>query len=182
MTMCVLVSNAGRLHTGAPFPTDFRDVVVKTIFRRLFRVYAHIYHSHFQMIVKLKEDAHLNTCFKHFALFTLVRSSRSSCCHVTSSFSSLTSAPDENTHGRVVGKKHPCHDLKELFAPLKSDRFSLTCLATGSKETELCLNILSIPFFPNVSRYVDSDTVKIPRATFREVGRPPPSPTNRPDL
>ncbi|KAL5680553.1 hypothetical protein ACJX0J_006938, partial [Zea mays] len=56
----------------APFPTNFRDVVVKTIFRRLFRVYAHIYHSHFQMIVKLKEEAHLNTCFKHFALFTLV--------------------------------------------------------------------------------------------------------------
>jgi MOB kinase activator 1 len=57
--------------TGAPFPPNFRDVV-KTIFKRLFRVYAHIYHSHFQMIVKLKEEAHLNTCFKHFTLFTLV--------------------------------------------------------------------------------------------------------------
>jgi len=55
---------------GAPFPPNFRDVV-KTIFKRLFRVYAHIYHSHFQMIVKLKEEAHLNTCFKHFTLFTL---------------------------------------------------------------------------------------------------------------
>ncbi|KAG2540139.1 hypothetical protein PVAP13_9NG534500 [Panicum virgatum] len=32
---------------GAPFPSNFRDVV-KTIFKRLFRVYAHIYHSHFQ--------------------------------------------------------------------------------------------------------------------------------------
>ncbi|XP_066347474.1 MOB kinase activator-like 1A [Miscanthus floridulus] len=55
---------------GAPFPPNFRDVV-KTIFKRLFRVYAHIYHSHFQMIVKLKEEAHLNTCFKHFVFFTL---------------------------------------------------------------------------------------------------------------
>ncbi|KAL6593695.1 hypothetical protein ACP70R_048596 [Stipagrostis hirtigluma subsp. patula] len=55
---------------GAPFPPNFHDVV-KTIFKRLFRVYAHIYHSHFQMIVKLKEEAHLNTCFKHFTLFTL---------------------------------------------------------------------------------------------------------------
>ncbi|WVZ57256.1 hypothetical protein U9M48_007661 [Paspalum notatum var. saurae] len=55
---------------GAPFPPNFRDVV-KTIFKRLFRVYAHIYHSHFQMIVRLKEEAHLNTCFKHFTLFTL---------------------------------------------------------------------------------------------------------------
>ncbi|OIV98362.1 hypothetical protein TanjilG_16689 [Lupinus angustifolius] len=54
---------------GAPFPATFRDVV-KTIFKRLFRVYAHIYHSHFQKIVSLKEEAHLNTCFKHFVLFT----------------------------------------------------------------------------------------------------------------
>lgn len=57
--------------TGAPFPKDFREVV-KTIFKRLFRVYAHIYHSHFQKIVSLKEEAHLNTCFKHFILFTNV--------------------------------------------------------------------------------------------------------------
>ncbi|RCV44379.1 hypothetical protein SETIT_9G368800v2 [Setaria italica] len=57
-------------HFGAPFPANFRDVV-KTILKRLFRVYAHIYHSHFQMIVKLKEEAHLNTCFKHLTLFTL---------------------------------------------------------------------------------------------------------------
>ncbi|PPS13876.1 hypothetical protein GOBAR_AA06706 [Gossypium barbadense] len=56
-------------NTGAPFPPNFRDVV-KTIFKRLFRVYAHIYHSHFQKIVSLKEEAHLNTCFKHFVLFT----------------------------------------------------------------------------------------------------------------
>ncbi|KAE8796129.1 MOB kinase activator-like 1A [Hordeum vulgare] len=51
------------------FPQNFRDVV-KTIFKRLFRVYAHIYHTHFQKIVSLKEEAHLNTCFKHFTLFT----------------------------------------------------------------------------------------------------------------
>ncbi|KAE8657990.1 MOB kinase activator-like 1B [Hibiscus syriacus] len=55
---------------GTPFPPDFQDVV-KTIFKRLFRVYAHIYHSHFQKIVSLKEEVHLNTCFKHFVLFTL---------------------------------------------------------------------------------------------------------------
>ena len=56
---------------GSPFPENFQDVV-KTIFKRLFRVYAHIYHSHFQKIVSLKEEAHLNTCFKHFVLFTWV--------------------------------------------------------------------------------------------------------------
>ncbi|XP_002443916.2 MOB kinase activator-like 1A [Sorghum bicolor] len=54
---------------GTPFPQNFKEVV-KTIFKRLFRVYAHIYHSHFQKIVSLKEEAHLNTCFKHFILFT----------------------------------------------------------------------------------------------------------------
>jgi MOB kinase activator 1 len=59
------------LSTGAPFPPNFLDVI-KTIFKRLFRVYAHIYHSHFQMIIKLEEEAHLNTCFKHFMLFTWV--------------------------------------------------------------------------------------------------------------
>ncbi|KAJ8617714.1 hypothetical protein MRB53_013900 [Persea americana] len=54
---------------GAPFPPCFREVV-KTIFNRMFRVYAHIYHSHFQKIVHLKEEALLNTCFKHFILFS----------------------------------------------------------------------------------------------------------------
>ncbi|RWR90683.1 MOB kinase activator-like protein 1 [Cinnamomum micranthum f. kanehirae] len=38
----------------APFPPCFREVV-KTIFKRMFRVYAHIYHSHFQKIVHLKK-------------------------------------------------------------------------------------------------------------------------------
>jgi len=59
------------LLSGTPFPNNFKEVV-KTIFKRLFRVYAHIYHSHFQKIVSLKEEAHLNTCFKHFILFTYV--------------------------------------------------------------------------------------------------------------
>jgi len=53
---------------GTPFPKNFPQVV-KTIFKRLFRVYAHIYHSHFQKIVGLGAEAHLNTCFKHFIYF-----------------------------------------------------------------------------------------------------------------
>eukprot|EP00011_Vannellida_sp_DIVA3-517-6-12_P008094 CAMPEP_0114612202 /NCGR_PEP_ID=MMETSP0168-20121206/4502_1 /TAXON_ID=95228 ORGANISM="Vannella sp., Strain DIVA3 517/6/12" /NCGR_SAMPLE_ID=MMETSP0168 /ASSEMBLY_ACC=CAM_ASM_000044 /LENGTH=217 /DNA_ID=CAMNT_0001823183 /DNA_START=82 /DNA_END=735 /DNA_ORIENTATION=+ len=51
-----------------PFPRQFQ-AVVKNIFKRLFRVYAHIYYNHFQKIVSLGEEAHLNTCFKHFYLF-----------------------------------------------------------------------------------------------------------------
>jgi len=53
---------------GVPFPKDFQNVC-KTILKRLFRVYAHIYHSHFEMVVKLEEEAHLNTSFKHFSFF-----------------------------------------------------------------------------------------------------------------
>ena len=51
-----------------PFPKNFHNVV-KTIFKRLFRVYAHLYHEHFDRIISLGEEAHLNTCFKHFWYF-----------------------------------------------------------------------------------------------------------------
>ena len=75
------------------------QTIAKTILKRLFRVYAHIYHQHFkvdktfynmvlslcttalwnwlwvcaplpfQEIVSLGEEAHLNTSFKHFVYF-----------------------------------------------------------------------------------------------------------------
>jgi len=81
---------------GTPFPRNFVDNV-RTICKRLYRVYvcppapqpqvccdrqvaervrgratcryAHMYHSHFQKICSLGEEAHLNTCFKHFIYF-----------------------------------------------------------------------------------------------------------------
>lgn len=56
------------LQLGTPFPKQFQQVV-KTIFKRLFRIYAHIYHTHFNKIVQLGAEAHLNTCFKHFIYF-----------------------------------------------------------------------------------------------------------------
>lgn len=37
---------------GAPFPKNFRDTV-RTLFRRLFRVYAHLYSNHFDHICAL---------------------------------------------------------------------------------------------------------------------------------
>lgn len=55
---------------GVPFPKQFKSVVMN-IFKRLFRVYAHIYHAHFPKIVSLGEEAHLNTSFKHFIFFVL---------------------------------------------------------------------------------------------------------------
>ncbi len=43
--------------------------IIKVIFKRLFRVYAHIYHTHFQHIMLLSAETHLNTCFKHFIYY-----------------------------------------------------------------------------------------------------------------
>lgn len=56
---------------GVPFPKNFLSIA-KTILKRLFRVYAHIYHQHFEEVVQLGEEAHLNTSFKHFIFFVQV--------------------------------------------------------------------------------------------------------------
>lgn len=53
---------------GVAFPNGFVEVV-KNIFRRLFRVYAHIYHCHFERMSALGAEPHLNTCFKHYMYF-----------------------------------------------------------------------------------------------------------------
>jgi len=53
---------------GAPFPKNFLSIA-KTILKRLFRVYAHIYYEHFNQVLQLQEEPHLNTSFKHFTYF-----------------------------------------------------------------------------------------------------------------
>jgi len=53
---------------GVPFPRNFLSVA-KTILKRLFRVYAHVYHQHRDDVKRLDEEAHLNTSFKHFIFF-----------------------------------------------------------------------------------------------------------------
>ena len=55
---------------GVPFPKDFIGIV-QTIFKRLFRVYAHIYYCHFEKMTSLGAEPHLNTCFKHYMYFVL---------------------------------------------------------------------------------------------------------------
>ncbi|KAI7838034.1 hypothetical protein COHA_008215 [Chlorella ohadii] len=55
---------------GGSFPPNFA-ATVRNILKRLFRVYGHIYHSHFRQIERLELEPHLNTCFRHFMLFTL---------------------------------------------------------------------------------------------------------------
>jgi MOB kinase activator 1 len=41
----------------------------RNILKRLFRVYAHLYHNHLQNYVALHADSHLSFCFKRFVLF-----------------------------------------------------------------------------------------------------------------
>jgi MOB kinase activator 1 len=53
---------------GVPFPPDFLERV-QNIFKRLFRVYAHIYYCHFERMSALGAEPHLNTCFKHYMYF-----------------------------------------------------------------------------------------------------------------
>jgi len=56
------------LQQGNAFPKNF-PAIISVIFKRLFRVYAHIYHCHIDKIVSLGVKAHLNTSFKHFVYF-----------------------------------------------------------------------------------------------------------------
>jgi len=53
---------------GVPFPKSFRPRL-QQIFKRLYRVYAHIYCHHYPIIVALGLEPHLNTSFKHYVLF-----------------------------------------------------------------------------------------------------------------
>jgi MOB kinase activator 1 len=54
---------------NVPFPTNFLDIV-KKIFTRLFRIYAHIYHHHHDVIQTTGVEAYLNTSFRHFYIFS----------------------------------------------------------------------------------------------------------------
>lgn len=53
---------------GVPFPKTF-PTLIRQIFKRLYRVYAHIYCHHYPVVVHLGLEPHLNTSFKHYVLF-----------------------------------------------------------------------------------------------------------------
>ncbi|QDS73737.1 Maintenance of ploidy protein mob1 [Venturia effusa] len=53
---------------GVPFPRTFRPLILQ-IFKRLYRVYAHIYCHHYPVVINLGLEPHLNTSFKHYVLF-----------------------------------------------------------------------------------------------------------------
>ena len=53
---------------ATPFPKNFRDIL-GNIFKRMFRIYAHIYFHHHEHVKKIGAEAHLNKCFRHFVIF-----------------------------------------------------------------------------------------------------------------
>lgn len=54
--------------TNIPFPKTFNTLCSK-ILTRLFRVFVHVYIHHFDRIVFLEAEPHVNTCYKHFYYF-----------------------------------------------------------------------------------------------------------------
>ncbi|XP_046375593.1 MOB kinase activator 3B-like [Haliotis rufescens] len=50
------------------FPRNYIQVV-KKILSRLFRVFVHVYIHHFDKLVAIGAEAHVNTCYKHFYYF-----------------------------------------------------------------------------------------------------------------
>lgn len=55
---------------GADYPADFQKRM-KVIFKRLFRIFAHIYHRHYVEYHQLGVAQNLNNSFKRFVLFVL---------------------------------------------------------------------------------------------------------------
>ncbi|CAI9583245.1 unnamed protein product, partial [Staurois parvus] len=53
---------------GVPFPKNFLQIC-KKILCRLFRVFVHVYIHHFDRIIVMGAEAHVNTCYKHFYYF-----------------------------------------------------------------------------------------------------------------
>jgi MOB kinase activator 1 len=57
------------IEEGAPFPRNFLSCM-KQVYKRMFRLFAHMYYHHLESMRSVGGNAHLNTCFKHFVLFS----------------------------------------------------------------------------------------------------------------
>lgn len=64
----MVVTTLSSLFTGVPFPKNFLQIC-KKILCRLFRVFVHVYIHHFDRIILMGAEAHINTCYKHFYYF-----------------------------------------------------------------------------------------------------------------
>lgn len=55
-----------------PYPDNFRKIAHEIV-KRLFRMYAHVYYGHFDVVSATGEhaQAHLNSSFQHFIYFAI---------------------------------------------------------------------------------------------------------------
>ncbi|EER07108.1 Maintenance of ploidy protein mob1, putative, partial [Perkinsus marinus ATCC 50983] len=53
---------------GQPYPANFKAELA-IVYKRFFRLYAHIYYSHFKQLEDAGVERHLNHSFKHFVYF-----------------------------------------------------------------------------------------------------------------
>ena len=100
-----------RLDDAELFPSEnvgygsrFRPTVRK-IFKLFFRIYAHLYHSHFSDFVKLEAETHLNDSFRHFIFFVkefkLIKSSELPPLHQLISFLEQQNEDQERQRSQV---------------------------------------------------------------------------------
>ncbi|KAI9014593.1 Mob1/phocein [Phycomyces nitens] len=54
---------------GRDFPPREMPAAVRKVFSQLFRLFAHIYHHHYDKILSLHEEPHFNSLFAHFISF-----------------------------------------------------------------------------------------------------------------
>jgi MOB kinase activator 1 len=53
---------------AAEYPPNFPSTA-KHIYRQLLRVFAHIYHAHYAVLLHLSSEPHFNSLFAHFLAF-----------------------------------------------------------------------------------------------------------------
>ncbi|KAF8963985.1 Maintenance of ploidy protein mob2 [Entomortierella lignicola] len=53
---------------GRDFPPTFQQTV-RAIYKQLIRVFAHVYHSHYDKMLSLCQEGHFNSLFAHFVSF-----------------------------------------------------------------------------------------------------------------
>jgi MOB kinase activator 1 len=58
------------IHEDQNFPPHFVQCV-REMYKRLFRLFAHLYYVHYEQIKQMGSNRHLNSSFKHFILFAL---------------------------------------------------------------------------------------------------------------
>jgi len=56
--------------TGGDYPKDFRKIV-KDMSKKIFRIYAHIFHHHYTEVQNQKMETNFQFAFKHFVIFAM---------------------------------------------------------------------------------------------------------------